>query len=861
MKIQISIKADHRIRQTESRQDLRHQPFRRCARRLWMTLPLFFLMVTILQAASIDRVQLQRATGSIQVQRGSQALVASRSMELRTGDDLSTGGNGRMVIDLGADNFLELGPNGQLNITQISKEKDGSMSVRLKLTSGTLYSHVQELASREGLMEVQTSVAKITIPGAVARFTVESADVVRVEVDDGLVMIPRQGKTTTVEAGHGVSLKRSSPAAEPIKLPESPKPISPPEGQVGTAQSIHFSWQSPNSSSSTRFIVSLDPHLRESVFSTVVKDPQGLSLDSLAPGKYYWSVSTITPQGMESTPSRPRPFSLIDKLIVLPTRLHDGLVFLPPDGCLKFTWDGPPKTHYRFRLSEDALFTHPLVDVNNLVEPNYQTRLANSGDYFWQVQAVEYPITSPLARITVKTSEEFEAMFRPANSVWSTRTNYIDKLVVVDPAGDGKLTIVGVDVWSNLYAIDAATGALRWKVQNEGEKSSVRRYTNYTAPLVVNHEKVGSPRVIFANGRDQVLCVNAPDGVVLWKFQTAAQIHTTPTALALHPGEAPLVFVVDDANTVYGLNAADGAVVLKQKLTLLGKMNHAPTLGLVGGTPQFIVASDGGNVGNYSLDGDALWKINLDSPISTRPLVTETDSGAGVVIAGTLDGHVVALSFSSGTRLWQYPEGASDFQEIAQPVVAHILPESSHLQLVFGTKRGSESKLHEGAVVMLDVTNGKLIWEHPMPTGVYGSFVSADLDLDGTPDLIGETGGVVNTTFALSGRTGAELFEVTNKSFLEKANAVTSVIVQANSYREYPTVPSEASPTPLIHDLNGDGLLELVFLDHDFTGLSLYRTISPASALAPQSGRFVRTLENGTFQMSASRSTEVAIQK
>ncbi len=318
----------------------------------------------------------------------------------------------------------------------------------------------------------------------------------------------------------------------------------------------------------------------------------------------------------------------------------------------------------------------------------------------------------------------------------------------------------------------------------------------------------------------------------MWRFRTRGDVYTTPTTLKLKQQERPLVLFVDTANRLYGVNPVDGSQVFVRDLSLLGKARHAPTVGSREGVPQIIVSSDGGNVADFSPDGTALWRVNLDSPILTRALIVNGAGGAKWVVVGTQNGHVAALSLSTGEKAWQFPaERQSNFYEISQPVAANLLPDPNARQIIFGTKSAKPSRLVGGSVVVVDAATGKLVWEHPMSSPVYGSFAIADINLDGTPDVIGETGGVVNIAFALDGRTGAPLFDETNQKFLEKPRAVTSVIVQPNLLQAFSTVPSEASPTPLIQDVNDDGLLELVFLDHDFTGVTLYRTVTPASSV------------------------------
>ncbi|MDD5545044.1 MAG: PQQ-binding-like beta-propeller repeat protein, partial [Acidobacteriia bacterium] len=436
----------------------------------------------------------------------------------------------------------------------------------------------------------------------------------------------------------------------------------------------------------------------------------------------------------------------------------------------------------------------------------------------------ELPVSSPLAKITVKTYDDFVNLFSRDNSLWAARTNYIDKLGVV--RGDvNKFSLIGVDVWSSLYSIDAATGVVQWKF-DDPEGASLHRNSNYSRALVIDDPRVGDARIIYANGRNHVLCLRARDGSLLWKYETSGQVYTTPVLMAAKPAEAPNVLVADDSSVMYTLNPATGELISKQTLPLLGALINAPTVTVENGAPQILAGSDAGSLGDFLPDGTIQWKVNLNSPITIQPVLTRNHSRPRLVIAATLEGRVYALSMKDGSLVWQYPKGDSPFKQISQPVIAHLTSADDE-QIIFGTELKKYSHVTAGSVVSLDAQTGNLIWEHPMAVPVYGSFVVTDINLDGFPDVIGETGGVVNTAYALDGRNGAPLFEIVDKKFLENPSGVSSIVIQPLVTKEYPTVPSKASPTPLLYDLNGDGKLEIVFLDHDYTGLAVYQTLTP----------------------------------
>jgi len=90
-----------------------------------------------------------------------------------------------------------------------------------------------------------------------------------------------------------------------------------------------------------------------------------------------------------------------------------------------------------------------------------------------------------------------------------------------------------------LYAVEAATGALRWRFQTEGNIAS--------SPVVAGE-------TVFVGSKDQCLYALAENsGTLRWKFQTRGQIHSSPAVV----GE--MVFVGSKDHSLYALSAATGA--------------------------------------------------------------------------------------------------------------------------------------------------------------------------------------------------------------------------------------------------------------------------------------------------------------
>jgi hypothetical protein len=102
-------------------------------------------------------------------------------------------------------------------------------------------------------------------------------------------------RTVRVEANQAVELDPAGSAA-PHPLAAPPVPAGPAPGARvafrGPAPEVRFRWTRPAGSDSVRFVVARDPDLAEVVLDVVTTEDE-VSVRTLAPGKYSWSVAAI----------------------------------------------------------------------------------------------------------------------------------------------------------------------------------------------------------------------------------------------------------------------------------------------------------------------------------------------------------------------------------------------------------------------------------------------------------------------------------------------------------------------------------------------------------------------------------------
>jgi len=134
--------------------------------------------------------------------------------------------------------------------------------------------------------------------------------------------------------------------------------------------------------------------------------------------------------------------------------------------------------------------------------------------------------------------------------------------VTASPAvADGRVYIGSYD--GSFYALDAQSGALVWKFATEGERRFAARHLHGAEPaaetmpdpfdVFLSSPVVDGKRVYFGSGDGNVYALEAASGALAWKFHTGNVVHASP---ALADGT---LYVGSWDSYFYALDAASGA--------------------------------------------------------------------------------------------------------------------------------------------------------------------------------------------------------------------------------------------------------------------------------------------------------------
>ncbi len=206
---------------------------------------------------------------------------------------------------------------------------------------------------------------------------------------------------------------------------------------------------------------------------------------------------------------------------------------------------------------------------------------------------------------------------------------------------------------------------------------------------------VAGGRLFVATGFGELVALAPASGEVLWRQRVDAAISGAPAAVD------GAVFVVGRDGTAWGLDAETGKV-LWQAAGTASKLGVIGTSAPAVGERAVIFPSAGGEIMAVTrLGGLKVWGISAAGERLGRAFAATFDVTSDPVVAGdvtyagTSAGRTIAISSSSGDRIWSAAEGA----------MGPVLPVGGSVFLV-----NDEARL-----VRLDAATGAVTWSVDMP--------------------------------------------------------------------------------------------------------------------------------------------------
>jgi len=278
----------------------------------------------ILESASSERspysFKVFDVEGDVRVKRRDslQWEQAVQDMELEPRDKVQTGERGSALLFAFDGSLYELKPNSLIEIQKsafnpVTREKN----VEVNVSFGFL-----DLSTSS--RSVEGSSSTVSTPSATSSLSENSHSAVNYDVQTGQTSVYVYEGSVELSAGDEkrkvgkdklVKVDRDSAIASITDLPMPPKLVSPPHlrpvfSAPGTESEVELRWLAVQPG--FRYHLQIAGH---SLFATTLVDRTDMHEDritvrNLAPGEYYWHVSSISPKGIEGKFSQTYKFEI-----------------------------------------------------------------------------------------------------------------------------------------------------------------------------------------------------------------------------------------------------------------------------------------------------------------------------------------------------------------------------------------------------------------------------------------------------------------------------------------------------------------------------------------------------------------------
>jgi eukaryotic-like serine/threonine-protein kinase len=295
--------------------------------------------------------------------------------------------------------------------------------------------------------------------------------------------------------------------------------------------------------------------------------------------------------------------------------------------------------------------------------------------------------------------------------------------------------------------------------------------SSYSSPAVVNLKALGKP-VVFVGGSSSFSAYPASGGAPLWTFPVSKAVDSSP---AVYHG---VVYFASANGTLYALNAATGA--LRCSLSTKQFMQSSPVVvndpdgsGAIvyddtdvtpGPGQVFAMYAPGNTHGacKQAWTWDS-WTVQPGGSFSSPGYATNAN-GTPVVVFGSVDpdNSVYALNAKTGAKVWTYRTNKTTANDDvgAPPTISAPGVNGFADGVVYITGKDKVS-------YALDLTTGKLIWQHALAIGKAGDIAGSALAGDRVY-VDSDTG-----VYALNATTGAQAWHVLPKGGIYASPAIS----------------------------------------------------------------------------------------
>ncbi|MFL6209079.1 MAG: PQQ-binding-like beta-propeller repeat protein [Pyrinomonadaceae bacterium] len=380
---------------------------------------------------------------------------------------------------------------------------------------------------------------------------------------------------------------------------------------------------------------------------------------------------------------------------------------------------------YRLQVARDRDFRDIVFD-RAVIGFEYQVELPTGDNFFWRVapaaqEAAEYS-TPEAVVLTNNAGAGASLMLRsPTDIGWQAFTGEVLRPQPAPLRGASATDVVAVNADGSIFALDGVNGSALWTARykpNARRDDPPVRPTNVFTPIVVRLTDNDKANVVVAYDGG-IRALEGESGRELWRMPLPGAALSGAVSDLDNDKVAAELAVVTDEPALYFIDARNGHGISKEKLdsALVG----GPIPYLYGAERGVAVTLASGMLDVRRVDGSRYRAVKFDVPFTTPPLVFIGPNGA-IIVIGTEHG----LLYLNGEDLKPLGKITTPDDGPRGRLAAADLDHDGTPEIV--------AVMKSGKIVVIGVA-GRITWSAAGAGDAYSSsFV--DLNGDGVLDVI-----------------------------------------------------------------------------------------------------------------------------
>jgi|WetSurSiteA1Bulk_404760.scaffolds.fasta_scaffold00133_14 hypothetical protein len=326
-----------------------------------------------------------RGDAKVQVKEAAEWRTLLLNDRIQEGSIVKTGKESAIAVEFESGDSWTQRSETVLGVTNARKKGDFFFH-QLFLQSGKAITNIKKATGRESRFEIDTPSAVCAARGTEFRTSVDTDEVTRSEVLQGMIDVEAAHQLVTVREGEGTLVKKGEPPQVPKKLLPPPQIVN--KQVIYKKMPFELAFHKIEGVVAYRTVIAKDREMREVLNEKVMKPDDGFSITQLEDGTYYLQTQSMDEEGLEGLSSV--PVEVIVRVNPVPPYIQipvDGREYRERTPLCKWL-KVKDAVAYHLQIAEDKEFHTIVQDRIDIRDTEIKMEALEYREYYFRVSSI-----------------------------------------------------------------------------------------------------------------------------------------------------------------------------------------------------------------------------------------------------------------------------------------------------------------------------------------------------------------------------------------------------------------------------------------------------------------------------------------